>query len=210
MAEVKQSGESRQLAEVYVHPAALVESETVGAGTRVWAYAHVLRGATLGRNCNVGDHCFIETGAVVGDNVTVKNGVCIWDGVTLADDVFVGPMVCFTNDRSPRSPRMPEVHGRYEEKSNWLSETHVEQGVAIGANATVLPGIRLGRYCVVGAGAVVTRDVAPHSVVVGSPARQIAFTCRCGRVRSATPQLSCRDCDTHLDETTTQYQHAES
>ena len=103
------------------HPAALVETDDIGAGTRVWAFAHVMRGARVGSNCNVGDHAFVEAGAVVGNNVTLKNNVCVWAGVTLEDDVFVGPNATFTNDRYPRSPRMPEAAARYETPERWLS-----------------------------------------------------------------------------------------
>lgn len=189
--------------DVFVHPTAIVESDDIGAGTRIWAFAHVLAGARLGKNCNIGDHCFVESGANIGDNVTVKNYVSVWEGVTLEDDVFVGPMVCFTNDAQPRSPRMPEAQARYANKESWLSETTVGRGAAIGANATVLPGLRLGSYCVVGAAAVVTRDVAPHSVVLGTPARCVGYTCRCGQTRAPTPDLHCTKCDTHLDQTST-------
>lgn len=163
------------------HPAALVESDQVGPGTRVWAFAHVMEGAVLGNNCNVGDHSFIESGARIGSNVTIKNNVCVWAGVALEDDVFVGPNVTFTNDRFPRSPRMQQAAHRYRQASDWLLATVVEQGASIGANATLLPGIRLGRYCMVGAGSLVTSDVPPFALVVGSPARRVADLCRCGQ-----------------------------
>src|SRR5262249_20299867 len=94
------------------HPTALIESDAIGSGTRIWAYAHVLRGACIGANCNIGDHAFIEGGAVLGDNVTIKNGVYVWDGVCLGDGVFVGPGAVFTNDLYPRSPRLPAVAAR--------------------------------------------------------------------------------------------------
>jgi UDP-3-O-[3-hydroxymyristoyl] glucosamine N-acyltransferase len=106
----------------FVHPQALCEGE-VGPGTRVWAFAHVLRGAKVGRDCNVGDHAFIEGGAVVGHRVTIKNQVMIWEGVTVEDDVFLGPGVMFTNDRFPRSGRMPQAMQRYAHKENWLEVT---------------------------------------------------------------------------------------
>jgi acetyltransferase-like isoleucine patch superfamily enzyme len=185
------------------HPAALVESDQIGPGTRVWAFAHVMAGAQIGSNCNICDHAFVESGASVGNNVTLKNNVCVWQGVTLSDDVFVGPNVSFTNDRHPRSPRMPEVRARYERIENWLQPTVVERGASIGANATIVPGVRLGRYCMIAAGAVVTSDVAPFALMVGAPARQIGDLCRCGQqllgdFRSVacshcgeTPQLRC-------------------
>jgi acetyltransferase-like isoleucine patch superfamily enzyme len=163
------------------HPAALVESDQIGPGTRVWAFAHVMAGAQIGSNCNICDHAFVESGASVGNNVTLKNHVCVWLGVRLEDDVFVGPNVSFTNDRQPRSPRMPQVRGRYERTENWLEPTVVEQGTSIGANATIVPGIRLGRYCMIAAGSVVTSDVPAYALMVGAPARHVADLCRCGQ-----------------------------
>ena len=165
----------------YYHPAAIVESEDIGPGTRVWAFAHVMRGARIGGNCNLGEHAFVESGAMVGSNVTLKNNVCVWMGVTLDDDVFVGPNATFTNDRHPRSPRMPEAVARYESTDGWLSPTVVERGVSIGANATILPGIRLGRYSMIAAGSVVTADVPPFALMVGAPARLVGHVCRCGQ-----------------------------
>jgi UDP-2-acetamido-3-amino-2,3-dideoxy-glucuronate N-acetyltransferase len=179
----------------YFHPHALVESDQIGSGTRVWAFAHVMRGAQVGANCNICDHAFVESGAVVGNNVTLKNNVCIWVGVQLADDVFIGPNVAFTNDRHPRSPRMPQVQGRYESVDNWLLPTVVERGVSIGANATILPGVRIGEYAMVGAGAVVTTDVPPFALVVGTPARPIASLCRCGqRLNGDYRSAACEQC----------------
>jgi acetyltransferase-like isoleucine patch superfamily enzyme len=142
------------------HPQALVESRRVGPGTRIWAFAHVLPGATIGADCNVCDHVFIENDVFVGDRVTIKSGVQLWDGVTLEDDVFVGPNVTFANDNFPRSRRRPE---RFE-------RTVVKAGASIGANATLLPGVTIGRLAMVGAGAVVTHDVPANAIVVGNPA----------------------------------------
>ena len=166
---------------IYVHPTAIVEGAQIGAGTRVWAYAHILPSAQVGTNCNVADHVFIEGGAVVGNNVTLKNNVCVWDGITIDDDVFVGPNVSFTNDRFPRSPRMPQMHERYSCTENWLSPTRVGAGCTIGANATILPGVRLGAYSFIAAGANVTGDVPAFALVMGSPGRAIGQVCRCGR-----------------------------
>src|SRR5688572_26109604 len=136
-------------AETFYHPQALVESADVGRGTRVWAFAHVLPGAVVGADCNVCDGVFIENDVVVGDRVTIKCGVQLWDGVRLEDDVFVGPNATFTNDKFPRAREWPE---RFE-------TTVVHRGASIGANATLLPGISVGAHAMVGAGAVVTRDV---------------------------------------------------
>jgi len=143
------------------HPNALVESQTIGPGTRVWAFAHVLPSARIGRDCNICDHVFIENDVVIGDRVTIKCGVQIWDGIALEDDVFVGPNATFTNDRFPRSKHFLEDHPR----------TVVRKGASIGANATILPGISIGEKAMVGAGAVVVRDVPTNAIVIGNPAR---------------------------------------
>lgn len=145
----------------YTHPMALCESLHVGDGSRIWAFAHILPGAQLGRECNICDGVFIENDVVLGDNVTVKCGVQLWDGIRLGDDVFVGPNATFTNDLYPRSGQHPAT----------FAPTVVEEGASIGANATVLPGLTIGRCAMVGAGAVVTRSVPPFAIVVGSPAR---------------------------------------
>lgn len=145
----------------FVHPQGICESTHVGAGTRVWAFAHVLPSAKIGADCNICDHVFIENQVSLGDRVTIKCGVQVWDGVTLEDDVFVGPNVTFANDPFPRSKQPPK---------EW-AKTLVKQGASIGANATILPGITIGQRAMVGAGAVVTQDVPPNAIVVGNPAR---------------------------------------
>ena len=145
----------------FVHPHGICESEDIGEATRVWAFAHVLPGARIGADCNICDHVLIENDVVVGDRVTVKSGVQLWDGIRLADDVFVGPNVTFANDRFPRSKQYPD---------EFLSTT-VAQGASLGAGAVILPGIHIGRNAMVGAGAVVTRDVPANAIVVGNPAR---------------------------------------
>lgn len=149
----------------FVHPNALCESDDIGEGTRVWAFAHVLPGARIGRDCNLCDGVFVEGDVVVGDRVTVKCGVQLWNGVRLHDDVFVGPNATFTNDRFPRSRQYPET----------FAQTVVEAGASIGANATLLPGLRIGAGAMVGAGAVVTRSVPPNAIVVGNPARIVGY-----------------------------------
>jgi UDP-2-acetamido-3-amino-2,3-dideoxy-glucuronate N-acetyltransferase len=148
-----------------VHALGLCESSTVGDGTRIWAFAHVLPGARIGADCNVCDHVFVENDVVVGDRVTIKSGVQLWDGVRLADDVFVGPNVTFTNDPFPRSKVYP-AH---------FAETTVGTGASLGANATILPGITIGRDAMIGAGSVVTKNVPAHAIVVGSPARIVGY-----------------------------------
>jgi acetyltransferase-like isoleucine patch superfamily enzyme len=165
---------------IKIHPQALVESEQIGDGTSVWAFAHIMKGVVIGTNSNIGDHAFLETGSVVGNNVTVKNQVCIWEGIVIEDDVFIGPRATFTNDRYPRSPRMEKAKARYESRDNWLCRTFVGRGCSIGAGAIICPGLRLGEYCVIAAGAVVTRDVLPYTMVAGNPARRIKDVCTCG------------------------------
>ena len=168
-------------AAVYVHPAALCECHRIGEGTRIWAFAHVLDGAVIGRQCNIGEHAYIESGATVGDRVTVKNQVMIWKGVTIEDDVFLGPGVIFTNDRYPRSRRAsPESAERYRRDEEWLTTTTVRQAASIGAGAVILAGITIGCFASVGAGAVVTRDIPDHRLAVGNPARLAGWACTCG------------------------------
>lgn len=154
------------MTEVFIHSHALCESQDVGAGTRIWAFAHVLPKARIGRDCNICDHVFIENDVVIGDRVTVKCGVQLWDGVRLEDDVFVGPNATFTNDIYPRSKQYPAV----------FATTVVRNGASIGANATLLPGLSIGAHAMVGAGSVVTRSVPPNAVVVGNPAKIVGYT----------------------------------
>jgi acetyltransferase-like isoleucine patch superfamily enzyme len=146
----------------FVHPQALCESVQIGSGTRVWAFAHVLPGARIGADCNICDHTFVESDVVVGDRVTLKSGVFLWDGLRVEDDVFIGPQATFTNDPFPRS-RQP-FDG---------AVTTLRAGASIGAGAVILPGVTIGERAMVGAGAVVTKDVPADSVVVGNPARVV-------------------------------------
>lgn len=180
-------------ADVFVHRLALNESESVGAGTRIWAWAHVLRGAVVGTDCNIGDHAFVEGGAVVGNGVTIKNGVAIWEGVTLEDFVFVGPNAAFTNDRFPRSPRHPDARARYLDKS-WLERTLVREGASLGANCTIVCGVTIGRYALVAAGAVVTSEVPAFRIVAGAPARVVGSVCLCGDRLPTAGDLRCGRC----------------
>ncbi len=143
------------------HDNAIVETEAVGEGTKIWAFAHILPGARIGRDCNICDHIFIENDVTVGDRVTIKCGVQLWDGVTIEDDVFIGPNATFTNDAFPRSKQHPERYLR----------TIVRKGASIGANATILPGLTVGERAMIGAGAVLTHDAPPHAILTGNPAR---------------------------------------
>jgi UDP-2-acetamido-3-amino-2,3-dideoxy-glucuronate N-acetyltransferase len=153
------------MANFFVHDKALCESELVGNGTRIWAFAHVLPKAQLGTDCNICDGVFVENDVIVGDRVTVKCGVQLWDGLRIEDDVFIGPNATFANDKFPRSKVYPEK----------FLQTTLRQGCSIGANATILPGVEIGRGAMVGAGAVVTRSVPPNAIAVGNPAKIVGY-----------------------------------
>lgn len=148
------------------HPQSIVESTLIGLRTRIWAFVHVLPGASIGSDCNICDHVFIENDVHIGDRVTIKSGVQIWDGITVEDDVFIGPNVTFTNDKFPRSKQYPDSFER----------TVICTGASLGANSTILPGLTIGMNSMVGAGSVVTHDIPPNAVVVGNPARIIGYT----------------------------------
>lgn len=145
----------------FVHPNALVESEDIGEKTRIWAFAHVLKNVKIGEDCNLCDYVFVESGVKIGNRVTIKNGISLWEGLTIEDDVFLGPNAVFTNDMFPRSKR----------HSGQFLDTLIKQGASVGANATILCGITLGKYCLVGAGSVVTKSVPDFALVTGNPAK---------------------------------------
>ena len=170
--------------DVFVHPRGLCESDQVGPGTRVWAFAHVLAGARIGAGCNICDGAFVEGGAVLGDNVTAKNGTLIYDGVNLADDVFCGPNVLFTNDLRPRAAIK---RGREQ-----FLPTLVCRGATLGAGVVVVCGTTVGEYAFVAAGAVVTRDVPAYGFVAGNPARWRGWVCACGE--RLPDSLTCTQC----------------
>jgi len=163
------------MSEVFVHPQGINESDDVGGGTRIWAFAHVMKAARVGKGCNIGEGSFVEGGAVLGNHVTVKNGVAIWDRVTIEDHVFLGPHAVLTNDRVPRS------HPDYRTGPAGWEATLIRHGATVGANATILCGVTLGTWCFVAAGAVVVRDVPDFAMVAGNPARWIGWACKCGR-----------------------------
>lgn len=149
----------------FVHENAICEAKQIGAGTRIWAFSHILPGARIGKDCNICDHVFIENEVTVGDRTTIKCGVQLWDGIQVGNDVFIGPNATFTNDKFPRSKVRPEK----------FLQTRVEDGASIGANATILPGLVIGKGAMVAAGAVVTKSVPDRAIVMGNPARVHAY-----------------------------------
>lgn len=153
------------------HPTAIVESEDIGDGTRIWHFAHIREGAKIGRNCNIGKGVYIDAGVAMGDDVTVQNFVSIYNGVTIEDDVFIGQSVTFTNGPYPRA---------FIRNEGGASHTKVERGVSIGANSTIVGRVTIGEYTMIGAGSVVTRDVVPFGLVYGNPAKLKGFVCYCG------------------------------
>lgn len=144
-----------------IHPTADVKSNSIGSDTQIWQYSVILEGAKIGSNCNINCHVFIENDVVIGDNVTVKSGVQIWDGLRIEDDVFIGPNVTFTNDERPRSKQFPKK----------FQKTHIRDKASLGAGCVVLGGVTIGKYAMIGAGSVVTKNVPERALIVGNPAR---------------------------------------
>lgn len=182
------------MSETMIHPTAIVDAGAqVGEGTRVWHWSHVSAGARVGAGCSFGQNVFVANDVVIGDNVKVQNNVSIYDAVTLEDDVFCGPSMVFTNVNNPRS----HVSRKHEYR-----RTVVKKGATIGANATVVCGHVIGEYAFIGAGAVVTRDVPPYALMVGTPARRIGWMCQCGeRVDSTLGEHECAACNTRYQVT---------
>lgn len=155
-----------------IHKLADVSSLNIGRGTYVWQFCVILKGAIIGENCNINCNVFIENDVNIGNNVTIKPGVQVWDGITIEDNVFIGPNVTFTNDNVPRSKSI-----------SWkLQRTIIKHGASIGANATILCGLEIGEYALVGAGSVVTKPINPYTVWFGNPARQMGFITENGEI----------------------------
>lgn len=164
-----------------IHQTSDVQTKNIGAETQVWQYTIILENAKIGNFCNINAFCFIENDVVLGDNVTIKCGVYIWDGITLEDNVHIGPNVTFTNDLFPRS------------KHNFkIVRTIVKFGASIGANATLIGGITVGDYALIGAGSIVTKNIPNNTLWVGNPARQVGYVCNCGH--KIDDALHCKKC----------------
>jgi len=177
----------------WAHETAVIDAPaTIGDGTKVWHFAHVMSGARIGERCSVGQNVFIGGGAVVGNGCKIQNNVSLYDAVELEDDVFIGPSAVFTNVVNPRAFIV--------RKGEYLP-TRVRRGASVGANATVVCGRDIGEYAFVGAGAVVTRDVVPYALVMGVPARRVGWICRCGlRLEGSPPAFTCGDCKAEYRE----------
>lgn len=163
--------ETKRLKGVFIHPKSIVEANDIGERTRIWAFVHILKGAKIGENCNICDHTFIEGDVVVGDNVTIKSGVYLWDGARIEKNVFIGPNASFTNDIRPRSKLYPPK----------FTKTYVKMGASIGANATILCGITVGKWAFIGAGSIITKDVPDYALVYGTPAQVRGYICECSK-----------------------------
>lgn len=174
-----------------VHPSSIIdEGAQIGEGTQIWHFCHVMPTAVIGARCSLGQNVFIGSHVVIGDKVKIQNNVSVYDGVTLEDEVFCGPSVVFTNVRTPRVAFPRNTREQFE-------KTLVKKGASLGANATIRCGVTIGAYALIGAGAVITRDVAPHAVMVGNPARQRGWACECGASLLGGAQasvFSCREC----------------
>lgn len=167
-----------------IHPSSDVQSKKIGKDTFIWQYVIILPNAVIGKNCNINAHCFIENDVEIGDNVTVKCGVYLWDGIYIEDNVQIGPNVTFTNDLYPRA-----------KKPFTLLKTIIKQSASIGANATILGGITIGEYALIGAGSVVTKNIPNNTLWVGNPAKQIGYVCNCGK--KLNTGLHCESCNSN-------------
>jgi len=165
-----------------IHKFADVQSTKIGENTKIWQFCVVLKNATIGKNCNINANVFIENDVLIGDNVTIKSGVQIWDGIILENNVFIGPNVTFTNDFLPRSKQYPHS----------FLQTLVKCGASIGANSTIIAGIVIGEYAMIGAGSVVTKNINNNELWYGNPAKFRGYVCNCGQ--KCDNKLKCVDC----------------
>ncbi len=172
----------------FVHPSSYVDEPTqIGEGTQIWHFCHISSNTLLGKGCKIGQNVFVASGVSIGNNVKIQNNVSIYSGVVLEDDVFCGPSIVFTNVKTPRSAFI---------RNTDYAKTLVRQGATLGANSTIVCGVTIGRHALVGAGAVVTRDVLDHAIVVGNPARQRGWACLCGvPLHFVEQQGHCPECN---------------
>jgi len=176
------------MARIFIHPFSEVKTKNIGKHTKIWQFCVILEGARIGNNCNINAFVFIENDVIIGNNVTIKSGVQLWDGVVIEDDVFIGPNVTFTNDYLPRSKKYP----------NTFLKTIIKKGASIGANSTIIGGITIGEYAMIGAGSVVTKDVGKHELWYGNPARFRGYVCKCGN--KCDDSFICKDCRRKLND----------
>jgi len=169
-----------------IHKLADVQSQNIGENTNIWQFCVILKKAAIGSNCNICSNVFIENDVAIGNNVTIKNGVQIWDGITIDDDVFIGPNATFTNDFAPRSKQHPQE----------FSKTIIKKGASIGANSTLLCGLVVGEYSMVGAGSVVTKNIGKQELWYGNPAKHMGYICKCGK--KCDSSLVCNECKERL------------
>ena len=172
----------------FVHESSYIDAPCeIGEGTKVWHFSHIMKHSKVGRNCNIGQNVFISSGVIMGNNVKIQNNVSVYTGVICEDDVFLGPSCVFTNVINPRS---------FIERKEEYKQTIVKKGATIGANATIICGHNVGRYALIGAGAVVTKDVPDYALVVGNPAGIIGYVCECGnRLEKSGDEYKCGICD---------------
>jgi len=180
-----------------IHQSAEVSLKArVGNGTKIWNLAQIREGAQIGENCIISKNVYIDFDVRIGNNVKIQNNVSIYHGTTIEDNVFIGPHVCFTNDKNPRAVN-PD--GTIKKEEDWkISKILVKEGASIGANSTILPGITIGEFALIGAGSVVTKDVLKYAIVFGNPSRQVGYTCKCGK--KLEENKKCKDCGISLSD----------
>ncbi|MFH1445481.1 MAG: acyltransferase [Nanoarchaeota archaeon] len=171
---------------ITIHPTAIVESKSIGEGTKIWHHAHVRDGAKIGSNCIIGKNVYIDPDVVVGSNVKIQNNVCVYNA-ELEDDTQLGPGVIVTNDPYPRAFVWND--------NRKGGRTYIKKGASVGANSTLIPGITIGEYAMIGASSVVTKDVPSHALVYGNPAKIMGYVCKCGKKMEKTEAMLCDDCN---------------
>jgi len=165
-----------------IHKLSDVQSKNIGKDTHIWQFCVVLKDAKIGKNCNINANVFIENNVIIGNNVTIKSGVQLWDGITIEDNVFIGPNVTFTNDFTPRSKQYPKE----------FLKTTIQDGASIGANSTLIGGITIGKYALIGAGSIITKNIPNNELWYGNPAIKKSYICKCGE--KCDKSLICETC----------------